>query len=69
MDLHRRFIREKASVKGTVEPLPALDSRLRSRDPPFFFQGPFQLFGEITFIIRKLKEFACGQIKGPDSHW
>lgn len=53
------LIREEASFKGTVEPLPALDFAIAQPGPAIFlFKDLSSFWGNNPFIIRKLKEFA-----------
>ncbi len=53
------FVREEASVNGTVEPLPALDFAIAQPGPAIFlFKDLYRFWGNNPFIIRKLKEFA-----------
>lgn len=53
------FIREGASFKETVKPLPALDFAIAQPGPAIFlFKDLSSFWGNDPFIIRKLKEFA-----------
>ena len=53
------FIREGASFKETIEPLPALDFAIAQPGPAIFlFKDISSFWGNNPFIIRKLKEFA-----------
>lgn len=53
------FIREGASFKETVEPLPALDFAIAQPGPGIFlFKDLYRFWSNNPFIIRKLKEFA-----------
>ncbi len=53
------FVREGASFKETVEPLPALDFAIAQPGPAIFlFKDLYRFWSNSPFIIRKLKEFA-----------